>query len=159
MTEEGNTRTATHVQTWSVKFGVYAYSYFASVECATAMLDVLEMYFTGVVKNCTKNFPKSYLDSCYLAGQGDSLSMVLKREDKVILIALAYADRHRFTFISSQHRTTLGQPNRRERWRNIIGDVDNIEKMSMDISNHILSSSIMSTMGRLMSTIVIAKRP
>lgn len=96
---------------------VCADSYFASVHTAEVLIEK-GLKFIGVVKNCTRKFPLSYLSSVEATGRFQHVSMVRRNEDYAFeMSAVMWIDRDRRYFISTASSVEPGEPHGRKRWR------------------------------------------
>ena len=99
-------------------------SYFASVTATEELLH-MGMYFIGVVKTATSQFPKAFLENSQLSNKGDCKGCITKNaEGDPEMMAFVWLDRDRRMFITSCSSLKDGTPMVRHRWRQPGDDVE-----------------------------------
>ena len=115
--------------------GVYADSFFASVECCEALMCDAGLYFTGPIKQNTARYPHAVLKDQIIEGQGSYISMTSTSVKKVELTAVLHCDRNRKEFVSSQGTSLLAPPSKRKRLVNSSRLVDEgLKEVTVEIS-------------------------
>ena len=108
-------------------------SYFASVGAALKMKRDMNMDFIGPVKQCHKEFPKTFLNDLELpTGRGHTRSLVSLDDDgKPELVAAMWVDRDRKFFVGTCEGTDPGEPQYRVRWRQMDDVATNVEPVRL----------------------------
>ena len=113
---------------------VCADSYFASVPAAD-LLYKNGLKFVGPVKTSTKKFPITNLVAIELEERGD-ISCLVRRRDADIdldLVSFVSMDRERRNFVASGSSMAPGNPQERERWRQVDKDDPNAEADKVEL--------------------------
>jgi hypothetical protein len=106
---------------------VCADSAFASVKSAVE-LRKQGLYFLGLVKTATREFPKQYLESYPLRERGDHVAVTCN-DGGTQLIGCAWNDRKRKLIVGTCGSTLAGNPHEKKRWRvSETGDVETYYK-------------------------------
>eukprot|EP00750_Incisomonas_marina_P032334 INCI9141.2.p1 GENE.INCI9141.2~~INCI9141.2.p1 ORF type:complete len:417 (-),score=52.14 INCI9141.2:214-1464(-) len=103
---------------------IVADSAFASVKSAVELKKKHGLYFLGLVKTATREFPKAYLQEADVEERGDSVVLTAKK-DNVLLRAVGWNEGKKDkrtgnitkkTLIATCGTTTPGEPHQKRRW-------------------------------------------
>jgi hypothetical protein len=102
---------------------ICADSYFASVQTAKELLRV-GLKFIGVVKTATREYPTTLLQGKEMGERGDRYGVLSKDDnDNFAYLAFVWLDRDRRYFIATTSSLQEGQPQIRDRWRQLVNDL------------------------------------
>jgi hypothetical protein len=103
---------------------IVADSPFASVKTLVQLENLCGLYFMGMVKTATHQFPKRYLEEWYSSGQSRGSFKILRSENVngKKFYALCWTDKKPKTIISNRGTTLPGNPSIRKRHKVILKD-------------------------------------
>lgn len=98
---------------------VCADSFFASVEAALCLLEI-GVFFIGVIKNATAEYPLSFFDGQEMYNKGEWITLFSSEEkdgETYDIAAVCWCDRHRRHFVATTGNVKESVTPERRRWK------------------------------------------